>query len=105
MENGLLPQVPHVVNAALWGGLWGGLFGLFLGSQPHGSMTLRGALLGILGPAVAGSFLLAPLIQGGAPFLGGDVGGIIALLCIFAGFGAATAWLYGFFHAGCRLPR
>jgi hypothetical protein len=96
--------LPRLANGALWGGLWGALFALIFGNVPQGSMTLRGALLGLLGPAVACVFLVFPMLHGTAPFLGGDVPGLIATLATFAGFGAATAWLYGFFTAGCRLP-
>jgi hypothetical protein len=105
VDNGPLAGVmPRLVNAALWGGLWGAIFAVILGNVPQGSMTLRGAALGIVGPAIAGVFLIVPLLKGGAPFLGGDIGGIIAVLAILAGFGASTAWLYGFFTSGCRLP-
>ena len=103
--NPLPVALPRLANAALWGGLWGTLFALILGNVPEGSMTLRGALLGILGPAVACVFLIFPLLSGAAPFLGGDAHGIISTLLTFAGFGAVTAWLYGWFNSGLRLPR
>jgi hypothetical protein len=35
---------------------------------------------------------------------GGDLGLVGSVLLILAGFGAATAWLYGFLASGCRLP-
>ncbi|MGQ0674395.1 MAG: hypothetical protein ACT4N2_16170 [Hyphomicrobium sp.] len=104
VDNGPLAGVmPRVANAAFWGGLWGSLFAVMLDNPPQGSMTLRGAVLGILGPAIAGVFLIVPLLKGNPPFLGGDVGGIIAVLSILAGYGAVTAWLYGLFSYG-RLP-
>jgi hypothetical protein len=96
--------LPRLANAALWGGLWGIVFSIVFGAVPEGSMTLRGAVLGILGPAIAVSLLIAPLLRGTAPFLGGDVPGVLAVLATFAAFGAATAWLYGYFTAGCTLP-
>lgn len=102
--NPLPMALPRLANAAMWGGLWGALFSIMLGNPPTGSMTLRGALLGILGPAIACVFLIFPLLQGGAPFLGGDVHGIIATLLTFAAFGAFACWLYGWFNAGLRLP-
>ena len=102
--NPLPVVLPRLANAALWGGLWGALFAIMLGNKPVGSMTLRGTVLGILGPAIACVFLIFPLLDGGAPFLGGDVHGIVSTLATFAGFGAVTAWLYGWFNAGLRLP-
>jgi len=93
-----------LANAALWGGLWGALFAFIFGNRPHGALTFRGALLGILGPAVAVSFLIAPLLSGGAVFQGGDMRTITAVLATFAAFGASTAWLYGWFTSGLRLP-
>jgi hypothetical protein len=98
-------QIPRLVSDALWGGLWGVIFALVLGDAPRGSMTFKGALLGILGPALVGVFILFPMMTGRFPmFFGGDFGLVGSVLLILAGFGAATAWLYGFFSHGCRLP-
>jgi hypothetical protein len=100
-----LTGVPQYVSDMAWGGLWGSIFSLILGDHPQGSMTLRGALLGILLPAVVGVFILVPLLTGRFPmFFGGDITMIWPVLVILAGFGAATAWLYGFFSSGFRLP-
>lgn len=96
--------VPQIVSDMFWGGLWGSLFGLILGSRPEGSMTVRGAILGIVGPAIIGVFLAVPFLTAKfPPFFGGDASKIIPVLCILAGFGAVTAWVYGFFRYG-RLP-
>ncbi|MBX9683606.1 MAG: hypothetical protein K2X41_07430 [Hyphomicrobium sp.] len=96
--------VPQIVSAAFWGGLWGGLFGLILGARPQGMMTIRGAILGIFGPALIGVFILVPLLtERFPPFFGGDMSKIIPVLAILAGYGAVTAWLYAFFRYG-RLP-
>ncbi len=95
---------PIVFNAAL-GGLWGVIFALILGNVPKGSMTLKGAILGILGPALVGVFILVPILTSKIPlFFNGDVNAIWPMLVILAGFGAATAWLYGFMTSGFRLP-
>jgi hypothetical protein len=95
---------PIVFNAAL-GGLWGIVFALILGDVPKGSMTLKGALLGILGPALVGVFVLVPILTSKIPlFFNGDVNLIWPMVVILAGFGAATAWLYGFMTSGFRLP-
>ena len=96
--------IPKGISDMFWGGLWGSLFGLILGARPHGSMTLRGAAMGIVGPALIGVFLAVPLLTGRfPPFFGGDFSKIIPVLVILAGFGAATAWLYGLFRYG-HLP-
>ena len=96
---------PQIVSDAAWGGLWGVIFALILGSVPKGSMTLKGAILGILGPALIGVFILVPILTSKFPlFFNGDLNPIGSVLLILAGFGAATAWLYGFFTSGCRLP-
>ncbi len=106
VANSMVPDfaVPQIVSDAFWGGLWGSVFGLILGSKPEGALTVRGAILGIFGPALIGVFLAVPLLTGRfPPFFGGDASMIIPVLCILAGFGAVTAWLYGFFRYG-RLP-
>ena len=96
--------IPQFFSDVFWGGLWGSLFGLILGARPEGMMTVRGAILGIFGPAIIGVFLAVPLLTNKfPPFFGGDMSKIIPVLCILAGFGAMTAWLYGFFRYG-HLP-
>ena len=98
-------EIPQIASDALWGGLWGVIFALILGDVPKGSMTFKGILLGMIGPALIGIFILVPLLTGRIPlFLGGDGNLIGSVLLITAGFGAATAWLYGFMTSGCRLP-
>ncbi len=99
-----LAEVPRIVSDMFWGGIWGVIFSLILGSVPQGSMTLKGALLGLIGPALLGVFIIVPVIKGGELFLGGNQTAIACVLLILAGFGAATAWLYGFMTAGFRLP-
>jgi hypothetical protein len=97
-------EVPRLVTDALWGGLWGAIFAVILGPVPKGSMTLKGILLGLLIPGLLGTMLLLPIIRGDEIFLAGDTTAIACWLAISAGFGAATAWLYGFLTSGCRLP-
>lgn len=97
-------DVPHIVSASFWGGLWGSILALIFGNQPHGSMTLRGIVFGLIGPAILGALLWVPLIKGQAPFFDGEPVLIGSVLLILAGWGAVTAWLYGFFTSGCRLP-
>lgn len=104
MEPSTLTGYPQLVTDAGLGGLWGALFALILGSVPRGSMTLRGALLGLIGPAVIGALVVVPLIKNEPLFLGQDFALIWPLLVTGAGFGAATAWIYGFLTAGGRLP-
>ena len=99
-----LAEVPRFARDAFWGGIWGIIFALILGSVPKGSMTLKGLILGLLGPGVFGALIIVPAITGGEPFLGGNQNVIAGTLLMAAGFGAVAAWLYGFFTAGCRLP-
>lgn len=117
LQAGLFPRVPwsmepaagfgipQLVSDAAWGGLWGVIFALILGEVPKGSMTLKGIILGILGPALVGVFILVPILTSKFPlFFNGDTHMIGSVLLILAGFGAATAWLYGFMMSGFRLP-
>lgn len=103
MDQSALSGYPQGLVDALWGGVWGALFGLILGQPPKGSMTVRGALLGLVGPAVIGALVAVPLIHGAQPFLNADINAIWPVLLAGAAFGAAAAWLYGLFSYG-RLP-
>lgn len=96
--------LPKIASDALWGGFWGSIFAFILGNVPTGSMTLKGALLGMLGPAIIGVLTVIPLVKGAPLFFDGEPVLIGSVLLILAGFGAMTAWLYGFFSSGCRLP-
>lgn len=96
--------MPWIASTALTGGLWGALFGLILGWKPEGMMTIRGAILGLVGPGLIGAFLTMPyLAHKSSPLLDGNVSEIVPILCIAAAFGAVTAWLYGLISFG-RLP-
>lgn len=103
MDPSALSGYPQGMVDALWAGLWGALFSVILGQPPSGSMTLRGLLLGLIGPAVIGTLVAVPLIHGEQPFLNPDVNVIWPVLLAGAVFGAAAAWLYGLFSYG-RLP-
>lgn len=97
--------VPQLVSAMFWGGIWGAIFAAIWGSTPQGPLTFKGALLGIIGPAVIGVFTLVPLITAKFPlFFAGEMDKIGAVVAILAGFGAVTGWIYGFLTSGCRLP-
>lgn len=104
LEPATVSGMPEILSTMFWGGIWGAIFAIVLGRVPMGSMTFRGAALGILGPALIGVFLLVPFLKGQPFFAGGDPNMIASVLLIFAGFGATTAWLYGFMTAGFRLP-
>lgn len=104
MEPSTLTGYPQIVTDAALGGVWGALFALILGAVPRGSMTLRGALLGLLGPGVLGALVVVPAIRNEPLFMGQDFALIWPVLLTGAAFGAAAAWLYGFFSSGCRLP-
>ena len=104
MEPSTLTGYPQIVSDAVLGGLWGALFELILGAVPRGSMTVRGALLGLLGPAILGALIVVPAIRNEPLFMGQDINLIWPVLLTGAAFGAAAAWLYGFLSSGCRLP-
>lgn len=104
LEPSLFTGFPELASGAAWGGLWGVIFAFILGSVPKGALTFRGALIGLLGTALVGVLVLLPLIKSEPPFLGNDFDRIWPELVIGAGFGAAAAWLYGFFTSGFRLP-
>jgi hypothetical protein len=106
VQSLILPEVvlPWIGSVAITGGLWGALFGLILGWKPEGMMTIRGAILGLIGPGlIAGLFVVPYLAQRQSPLLENNVSEIVPILCIGAGFGIVAAWLYGFFSFG-RLP-
>lgn len=96
-------SLPKIASAVFWGGVWGALMGVLFGREPEGALTLRGLAFGIAGPALIGVFLLVPLIKGSAPFLGGNLEAMGAVLCILAAWGAVSAWLFGLFSYA-RLP-
>lgn len=104
LEPSTLTGLPQIATDAVWGGLWGMVFAVILGNAPEGSMTLKGLFLGLVGPALIGVLVLVPLIRGETLFLNADLNAIWPVLVLGAGLGAATAWLYGFFTAGFRLP-
>lgn len=79
--------LPKIVSDCFWGGVWGSILALILGNVPQGSMTLRGAVFGMIGPALLGALLWVPLIKGATPFFDGDPVLIGSVLLILAGFG------------------
>ncbi|MEQ1578231.1 MAG: hypothetical protein ABL894_11320 [Hyphomicrobium sp.] len=93
MEPAAVTGVPQIVSAMFWGGVWGSVFALAMG---HRNSLLNGVLFGVLGPALLGVFIAVPLLTGRFPmFFGGDAKMIGSVMLILAGWGAATAWLYG----------
>lgn len=92
MDPSAMTGVPQIVSDMFWGGAWGSLFALLVGS----GSPVKGALFGMIGPALIGVFILVPLITGRFPmFFDGAPNMIGSVLLILAGWGAATALLYG----------
>jgi hypothetical protein len=91
MAPAAISGVPQIASDAFWGGAWGAIFAAFVGGG-----ALRGAVFGVLGPALAGVFVLVPLLTSRFPmFFGGAPNMIGSVLLILAGWGAATAILLG----------
>jgi hypothetical protein len=103
MTPAAITGIPQIASDVLWGGLWGAIFALILGNAPTGALTFKGIVLGLLGPALMGGFLLEPHFTGHSAYQGSEPALVGAMLLMAAGFGAATAWLYGLFSYG-RLP-
>jgi hypothetical protein len=100
MEPAATTGVPQIVSDVFWGGLWGILFALISDKIPGGSLTVKGLIFGIVGPAILGVFILVPLITGRFPlFFGFDLKLLACVLLILAGFGAAMGWIDGFLNA------
>ena len=105
MAPAAMTGLPQIVSDVFWGGLWGGLFAFIQDSIPGDSLTIKGLIFGIVGPAIIGVFILVPLITGRFPlFFGGDPKLIVSVLLILAGFGAAMGWLLGSLRRAWR-PR
>lgn len=97
MTPAAMTGVPQFVSDMFWGGLWGALFAAIHASIPGDSLTIKGLIFGIIGPAIIGVFILVPLLTHRIPmFLGGDPKLILSVLLILSGFGAAMGWIYGF---------
>ena len=100
MAPAAMSGVPQIVSDMFWGGAWGSLFALFAANR--GNTLLNGAFFGMAGPALIGVFIAVPLLTNRFPmFFNGDAKMIGSVLLILAGWGAATAWLYGMISARC----
>jgi hypothetical protein len=87
--------IPSLVNGMFWAGLWGMLFTLVWHRLPGGSLPVKGALFGLLGPILTGRWLLVPLAKGEPLFAGWNVTTMAAQMLIGLAFGAGLAWIYG----------
>jgi hypothetical protein len=88
--------VPTILNQMFWGGLWGLLFAAIADSLPPWPLLLLGATFGILGPVLAGWFVVAPLK--GNPLAAGWVpprmlAGLLINGCWGIGMVLMYAWL------------
>lgn len=96
MAPAAVTGVPQIVSDTLWGGLWGVVFAAAAPLVPGNSLTMKGLIFGVIGPALLGVFILLPLVTGRFPlFFGGDPKLLISVLLILAGFGATMGFLYG----------
>ena len=86
--------IPSIVNGMFWAGLWGILFALIWPRIPGNSMPVKGAIFGLLGPILAGRWLLVPLIKGEPLFAGWNLSTMAAHILIGLAFGAGLAWIY-----------
>ena len=85
--------VPTIVNQMFWGGLWGLLFAAIADRLPHGPLLLLGFGFGVLGPALASWFVVAPLK--GNPIAAGWVPlRMLASILINGCWGIGLALLY-----------
>lgn len=99
-EPSIISGSPQIIVDAASAGLWGMIFALISYVTPRPSVAvLRGALFGLVGPALIGGLVVVPIMHGAPPFGGVDIHSIWPILLVGAGFGAATAWLYGLFRS------
>lgn len=89
--------VPAIINNTFWGGLWGALFALVWRQVSGSTLAVKGALFGVLGPLLAGRWVLVPLITGDPLFANLNLAAMLASFLAIAAFGAALGWLYGRF--------
>lgn len=83
--------VPSLVNSAFWSGLWGIAFTFLLPRMPANWPTLvAGFVLGVVGPALVGWLIVAPL-KGGAIMAGWDPGRLLIGALIHGMFGLGIA--------------
>jgi hypothetical protein len=100
--------VPRFVSNMFWGGLWGTLFALAYDRLPGGRAWLKGLIYGLF-VAVAGSWILVPLIKGyllGQPgqvlFGGLDPKRMLTTIIVIGGFGLALGVIYDLLRPGPR---
>lgn len=81
--------LPTILLVTLVGGFWGMIIALTWDDMPGDSIFTRGAVGGLIGPGLIGSWTIVPWLQSQPLFAGGDVRqvAITALLCISYGLG------------------
>ncbi|MGL4325098.1 MAG: hypothetical protein ACRCTD_13750 [Beijerinckiaceae bacterium] len=94
MAPGPHPAVPALVNAMFWGGLWGMVLAMLWEDLPGDMLVVRGALGGLIGPAMIGSWVVLPLLKHTPLFAGGDMKRIIISAVIHMAYGIGFAIIY-----------
>jgi len=79
-------SVPGIVHQSIWGGLWGILFAFLVDRIPGGPAIVKGFIFSVVFPMLLGSWLLVPLIKGGAMFSGAFAKGGFNILALRNGF-------------------
>jgi hypothetical protein len=92
-------HVPGIVNLMFWGGLWGVLYALVADKLPGGASWLKGAIFGIIGPILIGSWLVGAFLKGQPLLAGLQPNRWIAGLLIGIGFGVALGLVYDMLRA------
>ena len=83
-------HIPAIALVALFGGLWGVVIALTFADIPGDSAFVRGAIGGLLGPGVVGTWTIVPWMQSLPMFAGGDVKQIALTALIYMSYGFGT---------------
>lgn len=82
-------SVPFIILVTLVGGFWGMIIALIWPDVPGDSVFMRGAVGGLVGPGLIGSWTVVPWLQNQPMFADGDVRqvAVTAIVCVAYGIG------------------